>query len=75
MDRKTLAIGILIGFVVGTVLTGAIIAYYAIEIVDHIPTGLVQNMNVTVTMNETRVIEEMNNTGIFDRMAENARGE
>ncbi len=76
MDKKALAVGILIGFIIGTVLTGLVIEHYVVEIVSHIPPGLVQNMNLTISMNETRLVEEMtkelNNSGVLDRMKQDA---
>ena len=66
VDKKSLVIGMMAGFIIGTILTSAIIVFYAMEILSSIPPGIVQNMNMTVAINETKFVEAMNASGAFN---------
>lgn len=65
MDKKSLYIGMLVGFMIGVILTGIVIEYFVIKLVESIPSGIVENMNTTIVFNETKLVEAMNQSGAF----------
>jgi hypothetical protein len=44
-----------------------VIEYFTILLINSIPPGIVENFNMTISFNETELVEAMNQSGAFDQ--------